>query len=547
MTHSVRCGFCGASLPGVGSACPECKKAIAPVSFRTGGVLARLAAGLVDVFVLCSLIAVLTDIHLGWWSLPAAGIVALETGYRLHGSLGKSLFGLSVRFNSRTRYYLRETIGKLASLTIFGIGFLLIFSKEGLALHDLIADTCVVPVKRSSPSVQGIRVLLLIISVAAVAYFSAKLGTSRQPAEAKVQPQRKGLEAVTQQVPAVLTIYCYNASGKLVSQGSGFLISEDGVGVTNFHVIREAYRAEAELGDTRLYQVLSIRAFDQKKDIVVLQLGRQMGNRIEWPTGLPYLTLGSSAAISVGDRVATVSSPEGFANTVTDGLVSAIRTEGNRDLIQISAPVSPGSSGSPVFDLNGKVVAVTVAQYAEGQNLNFAIPVETVSELLKQEDKIGFEQFRILAAIRDNRPHAVTDLPTEASRVPTPAPKALVVTGLYSGTVHNQTSDISANFVLLVRENEGLLAGCVGVQQPLYGSGPLQGTVQGSRVVFDVNRADFTISFDGTVHSKQISGSYLVSGRDGSNQEGEFYVERLRAKVPALSGQCPTDEEMNSK
>jgi S1-C subfamily serine protease len=543
VTQSVRCGFCGASLPEVGSACPECKKAIPPVSFRTGGVLTRLAAGLVDVFVLCCLIAVLTAIHLGWWSLPAAGIMALETGYRLHGSLGKSLFGLSVRFNSRTRYYLRETIGKLASLAIFGIGFLLIFSKEGRALHDLIADTSVVPVKRSSPSVQGIRALLLIICVAAVAYFSAKLGTSRE----NVQPQRKGLEAVTQQVPAVLTIYCYNASGKLVSQGSGFLISEDGVGVTNFHVIREAYRAEAELGDTRLYQVLSIRAFDQKKDIVVLQLGRQMGDRIEWPADLPYLTLDSSAAISVGDRVATVSSPEGFANTVTDGLVSAVRTEGNRDLIQISAPVSPGSSGSPVFDLNGKVVAVTVAQYAEGQNLNFAIPVEGVSELLKHEDNIGFDQFRILATIGDQHPNGTTARPTEASRVPTPSPTARIVTGLYSGTVHNQTSDISAKFVLLVRENDGLLAGCVGVQQPLYGSGPLQGTVQGSRVVFDVNRADFTISFDGTVHSKQISGSYLVSGRDGSNQEGEFYVERLRAKVPALSGQCPTDEEMNSK
>lgn len=401
MTQTVGCGFCGAPVPNLGSVCLECKRTIAPVSFSTGGVFARVAAGLVDIIVLSSLLAALAAIGLGWWSLVAGWAVVLEAGYRLHGSLGKSLFGLSVRFNSRSRYYLRETVGKLASLSIFGIGFLLIFSKEGRALHDLIADTYVVPIKRSSPSVQGLRALFLMASVAAVAYFAGKLGLSQRPYEFRPPAQRRGLEAITRQLAAVLTIYCYNAGGELALQGSGFLISNDGVAVTNFHVLRGAYRAEAELGDTRLYQVLSIRAFDEKRDLVVLQLGREMGNGIEWPIGLPYLVMGSSSAVSVGDRVATVSSPEGFSNTVTDGLVSAVRKRGDGDLIQISAPISPGSSGGPVFDMNGKVIAVTAAQYTEGQNLNFAIPIETVSELRKREDTITFNQFRTLTASND--------------------------------------------------------------------------------------------------------------------------------------------------
>ena len=132
----------------------------------------------------------------------------------------------------------------------------------------------------------------------------------------------------------------------------------------------------------------------------MLQLGRKINEVVEWPNDLPFLTIGSSQGVAVGDRVATISSPEGLTNSVTDGLVSAVRRDENESLLQITAPISPGSSGGPVFDLGGKVVAITVAQFSEGQNLNFAIPIEVVAELRKQEYTIDFGDFRDAVAIQ---------------------------------------------------------------------------------------------------------------------------------------------------
>src|SRR5436309_3228694 len=86
------------------------------------------------------------------------------------------------------------------------------------------------------------------------------------------------------------------------------------------------------------------------------------------PDALPA---GGTSGLRVGDRIATISSPKGLANTVSDGLVSGIREEEGERLIQISAPISPGSSGGPVFDAAGRVVGIATLQMSEGQNLNF--------------------------------------------------------------------------------------------------------------------------------------------------------------------------------
>ena len=77
----------------------------------------------------------------------------------------------------------------------------------------------------------------------------------------------------------------------------------------------------------------------------------------------------------VGERVVVIGAPEGLTNTVSDGLVSAIRTIDGRTLLQISAPISPGSSGGPVLNEKGEVMGVSVSILREGQNLNFAVPL----------------------------------------------------------------------------------------------------------------------------------------------------------------------------
>jgi hypothetical protein len=94
----------------------------------------------------------------------------------------------------------------------------------------------------------------------------------------------------------------------------------------------------------------------------------------------PWLKLGRSDTAVEGQRVLVIGNPTGLQGTVSDGLIAAFRQ--NHSLIQITAPISPGSSGSPVLDESGLVVGVATLQRVEGQNLNFAIAVESVNEAL---------------------------------------------------------------------------------------------------------------------------------------------------------------------
>jgi len=175
--------------------------------------------------------------------------------------------------------------------------------------------------------------------------------------------------------PAVMTIYVYRGKD-LYAQGSGFLIDDSGTAVTNVHVLKDGDRADVELGDGRKYHVLSITSFDLDQDIALFKVGVSS-------LPFPHLELGDSANVQIGDKITLISSPEGLNNTVTEGILSA-RRSGKRSVMQVSAPISPGSSGAPVFDTTGHVVGVAQSQFRSGQNLNFAIPINVVTSLLGQ-------------------------------------------------------------------------------------------------------------------------------------------------------------------
>jgi hypothetical protein len=87
----------------------------------------------------------------------------------------------------------------------------------------------------------------------------------------------------------------------------------------------------------------------------------------------------------VGERVFAVGNPQGLEGTFSEGIVSSIRKVGMHKLLQITAPISPGSSGGPVLNVKGEVIGVSVATYRGGQNLNFAIPVNYLKALLSEE------------------------------------------------------------------------------------------------------------------------------------------------------------------
>ena len=167
--------------------------------------------------------------------------------------------------------------------------------------------------------------------------------------------------------------------------GTGFIVSADGRVVTNMHVIRGARQATVETFDGKKYTDVELMGADEKHDLVVLRIHAQ---------GLHALALGDSDAAKPGEHVVAIGHPLGLGNTVSDGLVSAVRElSPGRPMLQISAPISPGSSGGPLFDDAGAVIGISTLVVTGGQNLNFAVPINAVKPLLSIERGVALANY----------------------------------------------------------------------------------------------------------------------------------------------------------
>ncbi|MGD8496010.1 MAG: S1C family serine protease [Gemmatimonadales bacterium] len=166
--------------------------------------------------------------------------------------------------------------------------------------------------------------------------------------------------------------------GKRSRQGSGFIVSQDGLILTNYHVIRDATDARVRLASGDVYDRVSVMATDERRDLAVLKVSG---------FSLPTLALGNSDSVHIGMDVVAIGSPMGLENTVSTGIVSGRRTEprGFR-LLQISAPASTGSSGGPVLTRDGQVIGIAASQFRSGQNLNFAVPINYARGMLSEVD-----------------------------------------------------------------------------------------------------------------------------------------------------------------
>ncbi len=174
--------------------------------------------------------------------------------------------------------------------------------------------------------------------------------------------------------PAVMLLVVSDAAGKEIATGTGFLVSSDGKLITNHHVIENATTAVAKAENGGLFPVEGVLADDPKNDLVLLKLKGKH---------LPFLPLGNSDKIEVGTRIAVIGSPLGLEGTLSEGIVSAVRElPGQEKWLQITAAISPGSSGSPVLTAKGDVVGVAGALLREGQSLNFAVSVQYVQTLI---------------------------------------------------------------------------------------------------------------------------------------------------------------------
>jgi S1-C subfamily serine protease len=175
---------------------------------------------------------------------------------------------------------------------------------------------------------------------------------------------------------AVVTITTYSAAEDALGLGSGFIVDPSGVIVTCYHVISGAYPAVVKLLNGASFQDIWVLGCDSVKDVAVIKVRGH---------GLTAATLGNSDSIEVGERVVAIGNPK--------GLESGIRNDDDYTLLQISAPISPGSSGGPVFDSSGKVIGIAAATLRDGQNLNFCVPIKYARPYADLEPSLTLEAF----------------------------------------------------------------------------------------------------------------------------------------------------------
>lgn len=153
------------------------------------------------------------------------------------------------------------------------------------------------------------------------------------------------------------------------ASGSGFFISSDGKIVTNYHVIDGATQGTVTLNSKQKYDIASVLGYTKDQDLAVIQISG---------TGFPTCALGDSSKVAVGNPVVAIGSPLGIQNTVSEGIVSKLWEDGS---VQITAPISPGSSGGALFNVYGEVIGVTTWKIRNGENMNLAIPADLIRSM----------------------------------------------------------------------------------------------------------------------------------------------------------------------
>ncbi|HRE12377.1 MAG TPA: trypsin-like peptidase domain-containing protein [Ignavibacteria bacterium] len=170
---------------------------------------------------------------------------------------------------------------------------------------------------------------------------------------------------------SVVVVLAYDNLGNMF-QGSGVVINSDGLIVTNHHVCKDANRIEIKHYNKEIKNV-SIYKYDEVKDILFLQTDDRT------LTPIPY---GSSSTLRTGQRIYAVGSPEGYENSISEGIVSGFRTdENNVKLIQMTCPITDGSSGGAVLNSKGELIGLSVSGQHEGA-LYFAIPVNDIYAII---------------------------------------------------------------------------------------------------------------------------------------------------------------------
>ena len=195
--------------------------------------------------------------------------------------------------------------------------------------------------------------------------------------------------AISAASQSVVKLNCYDKNGELYSTGSGFACFADNIIVTNYHVIADnVYSIEASTEDGKEFDITYVLASDKDKDIAILATAT--------PHNLTLLQPGDSSSLQKGEKVVAIGSPLGLLNSVSTGVFSGYVKENSMNVLQFTASISSGSSGGALFNDAGEVLGITFASYEAGQNLNLAIPIANVQNILESKNsssKMTIKQF----------------------------------------------------------------------------------------------------------------------------------------------------------
>lgn len=198
--------------------------------------------------------------------------------------------------------------------------------------------------------------------------------------------QASGAEGIYEKYnAAVVRIYSYHQDKTLHGQGSGVILKDLGLVITNHHVLGDGVELNAQ-NSGKFLKMDSVVASNPQMDILILHYSEKDDDNKKMK--IPSLKICEKKNIKIGQRIYAIGSPYDLENTITEGLISGIRreTDSSREFIQLSAPISQGSSGGAILNAKGELVGITsmVISGQTAQNLNFAIPIYEIMKLLNK-------------------------------------------------------------------------------------------------------------------------------------------------------------------
>lgn len=190
----------------------------------------------------------------------------------------------------------------------------------------------------------------------------------------QINKQEKSVEELAKLASAVVLIAVHDKNGNITGNGSGIMIGEKGFILTNCHVASKGFFFTVKIeDDDNLYTTNEIIKYNNVSDLAVIRIDRC----------LCPIPVYSGTRPARGQKVVAIGSPLGLFNTVSDGIISGFREINSTDMIQFTAPISPGSSGGALLNMNGEVIGIITAGFDVGQNINLAVSYECINSFIK--------------------------------------------------------------------------------------------------------------------------------------------------------------------